>query len=104
MAGLVHARPGHPRPFDWNGFEDVDARNKCGHDESEIVAVGITYFNLCPFYEGLSARQQIDLKGRPVMGAPDTIARWGRGRRPQIFTKTEVAGPPRISSHPRPVG
>jgi hypothetical protein len=25
----------------WNGFEDVDARNKCGHDESEIVAVGI---------------------------------------------------------------
>jgi hypothetical protein len=26
----------------WNGFEDVDARNKCGHDESEIVAVGIS--------------------------------------------------------------
>jgi hypothetical protein len=25
----------------WHGFEDVDARNKCGHDESEIVAVGI---------------------------------------------------------------
>jgi len=25
----------------WNGFEDVDARNKCGHDESEIVAAGI---------------------------------------------------------------
>jgi hypothetical protein len=25
----------------WNGLEDVDARNKCGHDESEIVAVGI---------------------------------------------------------------
>jgi hypothetical protein len=25
----------------WNGFEDVDARNKCGHDESEIVAVGM---------------------------------------------------------------
>jgi len=24
-----------------NGFEDVDARNKCGHDESEIVAVGM---------------------------------------------------------------
>jgi hypothetical protein len=26
----------------WNGFEDVDARNKCGHDESEIVAVGLS--------------------------------------------------------------
>jgi hypothetical protein len=25
----------------WNGLEDVDARNKCGHDESEIVAVGV---------------------------------------------------------------
>jgi hypothetical protein len=24
-----------------HGFEDVDARNKCGHDESEIVAAGI---------------------------------------------------------------
>ena len=28
------ARPGHPRLLMWNGFEDVDARNKCGHDES----------------------------------------------------------------------
>ena len=27
----------------WNGFEDVDARNKCGHDESEIVAVGMRH-------------------------------------------------------------
>ena len=26
----------------WNGFEDVDARNKCGHDKSEIVAVGLS--------------------------------------------------------------
>jgi hypothetical protein len=24
-----------------NVFEDVDARNKCGHDQSEIVAVGM---------------------------------------------------------------
>jgi hypothetical protein len=22
-------------------FEDVDARNECGHDESEIVAAGV---------------------------------------------------------------
>ena len=36
------ARPGHQRLLMWNGFEDVDARNKCGHDESEIVAVGIS--------------------------------------------------------------
>jgi hypothetical protein len=35
------ARPGHPRLLMWNGLEDVDARNKCGHDESEILAVGI---------------------------------------------------------------
>jgi hypothetical protein len=27
----------------WNGLEDVDARNKCGHDESEIVAVGVRW-------------------------------------------------------------
>jgi hypothetical protein len=45
MAGLVLARPGHPRLLMWNGFEDVDARNKCGHDESEIVAVGIAREN-----------------------------------------------------------
>ena len=30
------ARPGHPRLLIWNGFEDVDARNKCGHDKSEM--------------------------------------------------------------------
>jgi hypothetical protein len=26
-----------------HGFEDVDARNKCGHDESEIVAAGMRH-------------------------------------------------------------
>jgi hypothetical protein len=34
MAGLVPAIHALMR----HGFEDVDARNKCGHDESEIVA------------------------------------------------------------------
>ena len=41
MAALVRlSRPS--TPFDVDGFEDGDARNKCEHDESEIVAVGIT--------------------------------------------------------------
>ena len=40
------ARPGHPRLLMWNGLEDVDARNKCGHDELEIVAVGIRLSSL----------------------------------------------------------
>ena len=29
----------HPHLLIWNGVEDVDARNKCGHDESETVAI-----------------------------------------------------------------
>ena len=42
-----------------NGLEDVDARNKGGHDESEIVAVGkIRFFLTTPIHDAdaLSAR------------------------------------------------
>ena len=42
LAGLVRLSTS----FDWIGFEDVDAGNKCGHDESEIVAVGISHWRL----------------------------------------------------------
>ena len=48
--------------FDWIGFEDVDAGNKCGHDELEIVAVGISHWrlavkaNLAPQTEALACR------------------------------------------------
>src|SRR6185437_7935080 len=38
MAGLVPAI----HAFDVARFEDVDARNKCGHDESAIVVAGIS--------------------------------------------------------------
>jgi hypothetical protein len=38
MAGLVPAI----HAFDVARFEDVDARNKCGHDGSAIVVAGIS--------------------------------------------------------------
>jgi hypothetical protein len=44
-SALTHLSMGLCRPSTplmWQGFKDVDARNKCGHDESEILAAGIS--------------------------------------------------------------
>jgi hypothetical protein len=41
MAGLVPAI----HVFLGNTKQDVDARNKCGHDEAELDAAGITTFH-----------------------------------------------------------
>jgi hypothetical protein len=37
------ARPGHPRLFDLAAFQDVDARDKRGHDEALVRPDGIAY-------------------------------------------------------------